>query len=356
VTDLDAPTTVYMEDLGTDFVPVAGNAAGDLVGHRLSTNQAAIRKNNGTIVDLGTLGGAQSRATAISDDGTVVVGWAHNASGIENTFRSVNGGPMSGIFFANTNANQGVDLDSDGNVYINLQSGSTRRIYRWDLLSGNSNNLLVSNAQATGVNDSSVVSFVDTSLGNAKYYDGSAHTIAPAGYNPSAGISDSNLTAGVLTSLAAFYKIGEPMAQNIPSILSLGATSASTGVNALDIIVGNTSGTVFMYSLLDDTLIDLNALELLGDPTHVPLYMAELYGITDADVFFGSYTDFNNEVRYFRGSLRPPETGLIAAFSRRTPGRWPWRSLLSTTDQGLPPCPCLRQNTRFQVDRLGLSI
>jgi len=89
--------TIHLQDLGTDFVPAAGNAGGDLVGYRISINQAAVRTSSGTIIDLGTLGGAQSRATAISDDGTVVVGWAHNASGVQNTFRSVNGGSRQGF-------------------------------------------------------------------------------------------------------------------------------------------------------------------------------------------------------------------------------------------------------------------
>jgi len=122
--------TVHVQDLGTDFVPAAGNANGELVGYRISTNQAAIRKNDGTIIDLGTLGGAQSRATAVSDDGTVVVGWAHNASGVQNTFRSVNGGTMSAIFSINTTYNCAIGMDTAGNVIINRQSGSTQQIYR----------------------------------------------------------------------------------------------------------------------------------------------------------------------------------------------------------------------------------
>jgi hypothetical protein len=82
----------------------------------------------------------------------------------------------------------------------------------------------------------------------------------------------------------------------------LGATSAATGVNGHDKIVGNTSGTVFMYSVADDTLADLNSYDLIsGDPNHVPLYMAELYGLTDANVFFGKYVDLNNQPRYFQG-------------------------------------------------------
>lgn len=52
--------TVYMQDLGIDFVPTAGNSLGHLVGYRLSTGQAAWRHPDGQIEDLGTLGGTQS--------------------------------------------------------------------------------------------------------------------------------------------------------------------------------------------------------------------------------------------------------------------------------------------------------
>ncbi len=300
--------TIHLQDLGADFVPTAGNAAGDLVGYRLSTNQAASRKPNGTLVDLGTLGGAQSRATAISDDGTVVVGWAHNASGVQNTFRSVNGGAMSAIFFASSSANQAVGLDSAGNVFINFQPGSGRFIYRWDIATGISNNLVVDDAKATGVNGAGKISFGDTATGQGKYFDGgTAHGILPNGYNPSAGISDSNLTAGVLSSLAAYYKLGDPLAQTIPSILSLGNTSTATGVNDQNRIVGNTFyngsvATVFMYSVTDDVLTDLNNAGInSSDPNHVPLYLSQLNGLTDANVFFGQYIDASNQPRYFQG-------------------------------------------------------
>jgi len=48
---------IDVTDLGTDFVPLAGNNQNEYVGYRKSTNQAAVRRANGTVEDIGTLGG-----------------------------------------------------------------------------------------------------------------------------------------------------------------------------------------------------------------------------------------------------------------------------------------------------------
>ncbi len=287
--------TIYMQDLGADFVPQSGNGQGDIVGYRLSTNQAAVRRANGTIQDLGTLGGSQSRATAISDDGSIIVGWAENAGGDQNSFK-FESNAMTALLTTAGN-NQAAGIDNQGNVYINRQIGTANSIRRWNP-STNTVNLLVDDAQTSGVNlDGTFVG--QATAGGTFYNDGSNHSITP--FVPGAGLSDSDLSAGVLFGSAAYYRLGDPFALNIPNILTLGATSFAVGVNDFDKIVGDTDSTVFLYSLFDNTLTDLNAGDFQGADA---LLIDDLYGIADNNIFFGKYTDLDNQPRYFRGSLQ----------------------------------------------------
>ncbi|GIV04528.1 MAG: hypothetical protein KatS3mg016_0103 [Fimbriimonadales bacterium] len=46
---------------------------------------------------LGTLGGGLSYANGVSSDGAVVVGWAHNASGLCRAFRWTSSGGMQDL-------------------------------------------------------------------------------------------------------------------------------------------------------------------------------------------------------------------------------------------------------------------
>ncbi|MDZ4657013.1 MAG: hypothetical protein SH868_05470, partial [Bythopirellula sp.] len=291
--------------LGADFVPQSGNGQGDIVGYKLSTNQAAVRRANGVVEDLGTLGGSQSRATAISDDGLVIVGWAENGVGAQNSFKFESG--VMNALLTTAGSNQAIGLDGQGNIYINRQAGSTNSIRRWNSSTGTVD-LLVNNAQTSGVNLDGT--FVGTALGTAFSNDGNQDVIFPTTYNPAAGLSDSDLSAGSLSGSAAYYRLGDALAQTIPNIAALSNPSTATGVNDHDLIVGNTAGTSFLYNLNDEQLIDLNAQDVSGVDV---LFINEVYGITDADIFFGKYTDLEGQPRYFRASFND-------VFPQFTPG------------------------------------
>jgi hypothetical protein len=200
-------------------------------------------------------------------------------------------------------------VDSGNNVYVNRQ-GSVPSVRRWNRVGGTTD-ILINDAQATGVNGAGKISFLDTAVGTAKYYDGSSHIILPNGYNPVAGMSDSDLTAGSLGSLAAYYQLGDALAQTIPGILALGGTSTATGVNDHELIVGNAAATVFLYSVIDGSLTDLNSGNFVGAEA---FYLLELYGMTDADIFFGKYINFSGGSRYFRGALDPAALALAGDF------------------------------------------
>jgi len=291
---------IDVTDLGTDFVPLSGNTQGDYVGYRKSTNQAAVRRANGTVENIGTLGGSTSRATQISADGNKIYGWGPDTGGTDRTFLFENGTATALPNLPDV-ANRPAGVDSDGNVVVNLIA-PVDLVFRWNAADSSSDGLL-SGGQATGVNNNGVISGV-TDLGSGFYFDGILHSLSPSGYNPSAGISDNDLTGGQLSgSLAAFFRIGDPNAQFIPNIFTLGPNSIVTGLTNDDNLFGNTDSTVFAYSLTDSTLYDLN--------NDFSITGASVGNITDIlgsvvgspDTFFGTYVDLGGAERSFVASF-----------------------------------------------------
>jgi len=290
---------IDVTDLGTDFIPLSGNTQGDYVGYRKSTNQAAVRRANGTVEDIGTLGGSTSRATHISADGNKIYGWGPDTGGTDRTFLLENG-TVTALPNLPDVANRPAGVDNDGNVIVNLIA-PVDLVFRWNTT--DSSSTLLAGGQATGINNSGVISGVTSSDGF--YFDGTQNFIPPAGYFPSAGISDNNLTGGQLNgSLAAFFRIGnDPNAQFIPNIWVLGPNSIVTGLTNDENLFGNTDSTVFAYSLTDRTLYDLNAdFNTSGAAVDT---ITDILGavVGSADTFFGTYDDFSGVERSFVASF-----------------------------------------------------
>jgi probable HAF family extracellular repeat protein len=88
--------TCTMTDLGTlggaNSCAYGINDNGQVVGDSLTTggDEDAFLYSNGTMTDLGTLGGTESHAAGIDDSGQVV-GWSYTASGAEHAFLYSNG-------------------------------------------------------------------------------------------------------------------------------------------------------------------------------------------------------------------------------------------------------------------------
>jgi len=100
----------------------------------ISGNRRAFRWTRAEgIQDLGTLGGTQSAAYNISLDGTVVVGWAHNADGYLRAFRwtPTQGMQDLGTLGGNESAAFGISADSTVIVGYAHNADGYLRAFRW---------------------------------------------------------------------------------------------------------------------------------------------------------------------------------------------------------------------------------
>ena len=88
---------IELETLGGVNTAFDVNEAGHAVGRAIDGSglRHAVLWANGSITDLGTLGGAEGVANAINDSGQVV-GWAFNESGNERGFLWATGTMLSG--------------------------------------------------------------------------------------------------------------------------------------------------------------------------------------------------------------------------------------------------------------------
>lgn len=89
--------------------------------------------------DLGTLGGAESRAYGVSADGALVVGESDRASGSPHAFVWTAAGGMRGLGTSDLARSTAYDCSADGAVIVGevgLGFGVRRRAFRWTTLGG----------------------------------------------------------------------------------------------------------------------------------------------------------------------------------------------------------------------------
>jgi probable HAF family extracellular repeat protein len=86
-----------------------------------------------SITWLGTLGGNGSRAYGVSADGSVVVGWAHNAAGQPRAFRWTAPGWRQDLGTLGGWESEAYGVSADGSVVVGWSDG---RAFRWTASGG----------------------------------------------------------------------------------------------------------------------------------------------------------------------------------------------------------------------------
>jgi probable HAF family extracellular repeat protein len=88
--------------------------------------------------DLGTLGGSESEAYAVSADGAVVVGWADNAAGQRRAFRWTEAGGMQNLGTLGGDWSEARGVSADGSVVVGraFNAAGFYRAFRWTAAGG----------------------------------------------------------------------------------------------------------------------------------------------------------------------------------------------------------------------------
>jgi probable HAF family extracellular repeat protein len=93
----------------------------------------AVRWIDGTMQDLGTLGGTWAEAFGVSADGSVVVGWAEHPSGAMSDFRGKEGEGMEDLGTLGGAQSKALAVSADGSLVVGWSDTpyGTRRAFRW---------------------------------------------------------------------------------------------------------------------------------------------------------------------------------------------------------------------------------
>ncbi len=269
-----ATHALQLTDLGAGVNPQAINSVGQVVGQ--AANNQAFMWQGGITTPLGTVGGTQSFANDISDNGWAV-GWSLDAAGHQKAFRwdATNG---------MTNIGATVTADSAAEAINNLDqiigwrtNGTAWKTTLWDFANPNGTTLFGTQGdhKGLGINDAGYVVGITLGTGGVAdegyYWDGfggitSYNSEIGVDYFPYAGINQSKLTAGINAGQFSFYTIGVNLfAISAGKISPSDAFSLANGLNDVGQLVGESGNKGALYDLSSQALFDLNLF-----PRHTP--------------------------------------------------------------------------------------
>ncbi len=264
---------LILTDLGAGVKPTAINNNGQIVGQD-QNGQAFLWQNN-SMTTLGTLGGAQSYANDINDNG-MIVGWSHDDNGMQKAFRyddSID--TMINIDGATNFTSSAEAVNIHGEVVGWKNNGSANRSSIWTentpegfLAFGGGNH------RAVGVNDSGDVVGVTLNGSNqfdAGYFWNSNDAVNDfsgglgVDYFPFAGINNHSLTAGQnLGGLGSFMFTGEQAEVTLSTLHPSDSSSSILGLNDSGIMVGESGTNAFAFDLSSGQMFDMNSFATRG--------------------------------------------------------------------------------------------
>jgi probable HAF family extracellular repeat protein len=165
---------VHLDVLGPppgESAPRGINNRGEVVGVtsvESGPGHAAFWNADGSVLDLGTLGGVYSEATAINDAGEVT-GFAHDAAAVAQAFLWTEDDGMRAIGNPGGGSSMGIDINAAGEIAgIASDAFGPSKPFFWSRREGMT--VIGAGGYATGLNDRGMVAGVETISGQDRAF------------------------------------------------------------------------------------------------------------------------------------------------------------------------------------------
>lgn len=267
---LNSTYKIALTDLGAGVKPVAINNNGVVVGQ--ASNGQAFRWDQGSMTVLGTLGGSQSFAHDINDNGTIV-GWSFDSTESRKSFKW--NGAFTNLDGATTLQGAALAINNNDSIVGWRTNGTIFRSTLWTDSDLNGFSMFGGGShKALGINDEGdIVGMTVNSAGEGEggfYWNSTDSTGSYTHgldqfYLPIAGINNAGITAGINTNTAGYMHFENIFSTTISKISVTDPSSSALGQNNAGLIVGESGMKGFIYDLTTNTLYNSNDFDFVGN-------------------------------------------------------------------------------------------